>query len=66
MPHAIIGPATVPAAMRCRANRMGLVVLALVNRGLVGCQAPDEKMDRYYRTTDTGKKVGGIIEAKGK
>ncbi len=34
--------------------------------GLVECLTPDEKMDRYYRTTDTGKKVAEIIEEKGK
>jgi DNA-binding PadR family transcriptional regulator len=34
--------------------------------GLVECLAPDEKMDRYYRTTDTGKKVAGIIDGTGK
>jgi len=30
--------------------------------GLVECLTPDEKMDRYYRTTETGKNVAEIIE----
>jgi len=33
--------------------------------GLVECLTPDENRDRYYRTTDTGKKVVAIIEGKG-
>jgi hypothetical protein len=33
--------------------------------GLVECLTPDETMDRYYRTTGTGKKVAGIIEGNG-
>ena len=40
-------------------------VLALEKVGLVECLTPDEKMDRYYRITDTGKKVAEIIEGKG-
>jgi hypothetical protein len=32
----------------------------------VECLTPEEKMDRYYRTTETGKKVAEIIEGKGK
>jgi hypothetical protein len=31
----------------------------------VECPTPDEKMDRYYRISDTGKKVLAIIEGKG-
>jgi hypothetical protein len=34
--------------------------------GLVECLTPDEKMNRYYKTTETGKKVAGIIEGEGK
>ena len=41
-------------------------ILALEEVGLVECLTPDEKMDRYYRTTETGKKVAEIIEGKGK
>ena len=33
--------------------------------GLVECLTPDEKMDRYYRITETGKKVAEIIEGDG-
>jgi DNA-binding MarR family transcriptional regulator len=40
-------------------------VLALEKVGLVECLTPDSKMDRYYRMTDTGKKVLAIIEGKG-
>jgi DNA-binding MarR family transcriptional regulator len=38
---------------------------ALEKVELVECLTPDEKMDRYYRTTETGKKVIAIIEGKG-
>ena len=41
-------------------------VLALEKVGLVECLTPEEKMDRYYRITETGKKVAEIIEGKGK
>jgi DNA-binding MarR family transcriptional regulator len=37
-------------------------ILALENVGLVECLTPDEKMDRYYRVTESGKKVAEIIE----
>jgi hypothetical protein len=30
------------------------------------CRTPDEKMDRYNRTIETGKKVAGIVERTGK
>jgi hypothetical protein len=40
-------------------------IQSLEKVGLVECLTPDEKMDRYYRTTGTGKKVAGIIEGKG-
>lgn len=30
--------------------------------GLVECLTPDEKMSRYYRTTETGKKVVDLIK----
>ena len=33
--------------------------------GLVECLTPDEKMSRYYRTTETGKKVIELMEGKG-
>jgi DNA-binding MarR family transcriptional regulator len=38
---------------------------AMEKVGLVECLTPDEKMDRYYRITETGKKVVEIIEGKG-
>jgi len=37
-------------------------IQALEKAGLVECLTPDEKMDRYYRVTETGKKVAEIIE----
>ncbi len=40
-------------------------IQALEKVGLVECMTPDEKMDRYYRISDTGKKVLAIIEGKG-
>lgn len=39
-------------------------IKALEKVGLVECLTPDEKMERYYRITDTGKKVLAIIEEK--
>jgi DNA-binding MarR family transcriptional regulator len=41
------------------------VVIELAEKGLVECLTPDERMGRYYRITDTGKKVVAIIEGKG-
>jgi DNA-binding MarR family transcriptional regulator len=40
-------------------------IIALESKGLVECLTPDEKMGRFYRTTDDGKKVVAIIEGKG-
>jgi DNA-binding MarR family transcriptional regulator len=40
-------------------------IQAMEKVGLVECLTPDETMDRYYRTTETGKKVLAIIEGKG-
>lgn len=39
-------------------------ISALEKAGLVECLTPDENMNRYYRITETGKKVVGIIEGK--
>jgi len=36
----------------------------LEKAGLVECLTPDEKMSRYYRTTDVGRKVVDVIEGK--
>jgi DNA-binding MarR family transcriptional regulator len=41
------------------------VVLELTGKGLVECLTPDERMGRYYRITEAGKKVLAIIEGKG-
>jgi len=37
-------------------------IQVMEKKGLVECLTPDEKMDRYYQTTEIGKKVVGIIE----
>jgi DNA-binding MarR family transcriptional regulator len=37
-------------------------IQALEKVGLVECLTPDVKMDRYYRVTESGKKVAEIIE----
>lgn len=37
-------------------------IKALEKVGLVECLTPDEKMERYYQTTETGKKIVEIIE----
>lgn len=44
---------------------MSRSIQALEKVGLVECLTPDEKMDRYYRISETGKKVVAIIEGKG-
>ncbi len=41
------------------------VMIELAEKGLVECLTPDERMGRYYRITDKGKKVIAIIEGKG-
>jgi len=41
------------------------VMLELTEKGLVECLTPDERMGRYYRITEIGKKVVAIIEGKG-
>ena len=41
-------------------------IQAMEKVGLVECLTPNENRDRYYRTTETGKKVVEIIEGKGK
>lgn len=40
-------------------------ILELTDKGLVECLTPDERMGRYYRITETGKKVVDVIEGKG-
>jgi DNA-binding MarR family transcriptional regulator len=40
-------------------------IRAMEKVGLVECLTPDEKMDRYYLITETGKKVAEIIEGLG-
>jgi DNA-binding MarR family transcriptional regulator len=40
------------------------VVLELAEKGLVECLTPEERMGRYYRITDTGKRVIAIVEGK--
>ena len=42
------------------------MALTREKKGFVECLTPDEKMDRYYRMTETGKMVAEIIEGKGK
>ena len=42
------------------------IIQALEKVGLVECMTPKEKMDRYYRVTETGKKIAEIIEGMGK
>ena len=39
-------------------------ILELTDKGLVECLTPDERMGRYYRITETGKKVVDVIEGK--
>ena len=39
-------------------------IQALEKAGLVECLTPDEKMNRYYRISETGRKVVKVIEGK--
>jgi len=39
-------------------------ILALEKKGLLECLTPDERMGRYYRATDAGKKVVEILQGK--
>lgn len=41
------------------------VCIELTEKGLVECLTPDERMGRYYRITEAGKKVLAIVEGKG-
>ncbi|MCK9631045.1 MAG: MarR family transcriptional regulator [Methanoregula sp.] len=40
-------------------------ILELTEKGLVECLTPDERMGRYYRITEIGRKVVDVIEGKG-
>ena len=40
-------------------------IQAMEKVGLVECLTPEENRDRYYRISDSGKKVLAIIEGKG-
>jgi DNA-binding MarR family transcriptional regulator len=40
------------------------VMIELTEKGLVECLTPNEHTGRYYRITETGKKVNAIIEGK--
>ena len=40
------------------------VMVELADKGLLECLTPDEHTGRYYRITETGKKVMAIIEGK--
>ncbi|MEN6610061.1 MAG: hypothetical protein ABFC24_04400 [Methanoregulaceae archaeon] len=37
-------------------------ILALEKKGLLECLTPDDRMGRYYRATETGKKVVEILQ----
>ena len=41
------------------------VMIELTEKGLAECLTPDEHTGRYYRITETGKKVIAIVEGKG-
>jgi hypothetical protein len=59
------GPGHSPGTGVAR-DAVSRAIMAWEKERLVECRTPDEKMDRYYRTTDTGKKVAGIIAGEGK
>jgi predicted transcriptional regulator len=39
-------------------------ILELTEKGLAECLTPDERMGRYYRTTEIGRKVMDVIEGR--
>jgi predicted transcriptional regulator len=40
-------------------------ILELMEKELVECLTPDQRMGRYYRITETGKNVIDVIDGKG-
>ncbi|MGB7787825.1 hypothetical protein, partial [Methanoregula sp.] len=67
MPHAIPGPGHSPGA---GGDAVSPAPSEPVHPGIgesevVECLTSYEKMDRYCRTTVTGKNIPGIIEGKG-
>lgn len=58
-------PTALARALDLERPAVSRAILALMDKGLVECLTPDEKMGRFYRTTETGKKVVAIIEGKG-
>lgn len=58
-------PAELARTLNTDRPSVSRTILALEKVGLVECLTPNEKLGRFYRTTETGKKVVAIIEGKG-
>ena len=58
-------PTELARQMDIERSTISRAILELTEKGLVECLTPDERMGRYYRTTETGRKVMDVIEGKG-
>jgi len=58
-------PTELARQLNIERSTISRTILALEEKGLVECLTPDERMGRYYRVTETGKKVIDIIQGKG-
>ncbi len=58
-------PTELAKATGIERSAVSRAIQALEKNGLVECLTPEENMNRYYRTTETGKKVLDVIEGKG-
>jgi DNA-binding transcriptional ArsR family regulator len=57
-------PTELARALDIERSAVSRTIQALMKVGLVECLTPGENMNRYYRTTETGKKVLDILEGK--
>ncbi|MFA4859731.1 MarR family transcriptional regulator [Methanoregula sp.] len=57
-------PTELAKQLNIERSTVSRAILILMEKGLVECLTPGERMGRYYRTTEVGKKVVNIIEGK--
>jgi DNA-binding transcriptional ArsR family regulator len=57
-------PTELARALGIERSSVSRTILALGDAGLVECLTPGEKMGRFYRTNETGRKVLDVIEGK--
>lgn len=58
-------PTELARQMDIERSTVSRAILQLVEKGLMECLTPDERMGRYYRTTEIGRKVLDVIEGNG-